>query len=449
MIHLLLVRASVIILLFVLLGCMLRGFRVIRKTRSSSVFYPNHLPVRTRSRNSYSNSNKRVSFLAERTHSTANSAMLKRAVDFHEASQENTGQVAAKWQPKSNSSSITATLADTFKKPVSSTNAVSVPLSTGTGNAPKVQTTKPTYQSSQVANAKEHGHGLKRTASGLAKALGGQDVFELANSYIVKCQQSPAVSDEPQRKNRMDDVYIDENDFDSDIDLDIEDPALKGTIAYPKIPSDENIHTTPLRGSYHSATTSPSKPTISLKNDASKTQRTDGVPNSSMPLPWSSSPASQHQVTRRAVPLKDRTNEQPHSELDRNEDVHASASVSTRPAKRRVLPWEKEKDVPITSTPKVKKAQSQYLWDATASALKEKQKQLRDKGKIAKLKDAAEKDNSTLKPKSKKSGVSRVFLSDEQQHVLDLVINQKKSVFYTGSAGKEASLDQRLRADIT
>ncbi len=32
-------------------------------------------------------------------------------------------------------------------------------------------------------------------------------------------------------------ALFDENDFDSDIDLDVEDPATKGTVTYPNLPS--------------------------------------------------------------------------------------------------------------------------------------------------------------------------------------------------------------------
>lgn len=36
---------------------------------------------------------------------------------------------------------------------------------------------------------------------------------------------------------------------------------------------------------------------------------------------------------------------------------------------------------------------------------------------------------------SKGKALGKVFLTDEQKHVADLVINEKKSVFFTGSAG--------------
>ncbi len=38
--------------------------------------------------------------------------------------------------------------------------------------------------------------------------------------------------------------------------------------------------------------------------------------------------------------------------------------------------------------------------------------------------------------KKKKNTVHRIFLSEEQQNVLNLVTEYKKSVFFTGSAGE-------------
>jgi ATP-dependent DNA helicase PIF1 len=36
----------------------------------------------------------------------------------------------------------------------------------------------------------------------------------------------------------------------------------------------------------------------------------------------------------------------------------------------------------------------------------------------------------------KKDTVHRIFLSEEQKHILNLVVNEGKSVFFTGSAGE-------------
>ena len=159
-----------------------------------------------------------------------------------------------------------------------------------------------------------------------------------------------------------------------------------------------------------------------------------------MPLPWSSSPVEQQQMRKQAVPLKDRTNQAAQYESKKLSDEENGNSDLGRPTKRRTLPWQNEEEKEAASTPMPKKSQNSLPWNTTASALKERQKQLRDKGKEVKARDEAENNNATMKQRMGKGAVSRVFLSDEQQHVLDLVINQKKSVFYTGSAGKASWL---------
>ena len=81
------------------------------------------------------------------------------------------------------------------------------------------------------------------------------------------------------------------------------------------------------------------------------------------------------------------------------------------------------------------KANSPYPWNTTASAVKEEQKRLRQ-GHKKLVKDQSEK--STVK--KRRETVAKVFLSDEQRSVLNLVAEQKKSVFFTGSAGTGKSV---------
>lgn len=83
-----------------------------------------------------------------------------------------------------------------------------------------------------------------------------------------------------------------------------------------------------------------------------------------------------------------------------------------------------------------------YPWNTTASAIKEQQKKHREESKKA-VKKHAGTDESIAAAKSNNKRPARVFLSEEQQHVLDLVIEQKKSVFFTGSAGTGKSVLMR------
>ena len=361
--------------------------------------------------------------------------MFNQAVVDHKASQE-TGQVFAKWRPQATASSPRTEL---LRKPLASnvTND-NRHLSPGSGNAQKFQPPKAVGAIGRAEKQNEQVSGFKRTASGLAKALGGQNAFEESHSYQEGSKEKNAVTGKKvsPAKGVMPGVFFDENDFDSDIDLDIEDPAMKGIVSYPQLPSVSRSVSDPSRHSPSFNVSTPSKKVGSLlKSGSPKKVKLAQTPASSMPLPWSSSPVEQHQMLKQAVPLKDRTNEALRNDRINSANESKVVDGTGRPAKRRALPWQNMEENTISATPVSRKSQNSLPWNTTASALKERQKQLRDRGKEAKARDEADTDGTGEKQRISKGGVSRVFLSDEQQHVLDLVINQKKSVFYTGSAG--------------
>ena len=93
-----------------------------------------------------------------------------------------------------------------------------------------------------------------------------------------------------------------------------------------------------------------------------------------------------------------------------------------------------------TYTPLPKdKADSPFPWNKTASAVKEEQKKLRQgHKKLVKDNEGGSEKSNMLK--KGREVVPKVFLSDEQRSVLDLVAEQKKSVFFTGSAGTGKSV---------
>ena len=94
-----------------------------------------------------------------------------------------------------------------------------------------------------------------------------------------------------------------------------------------------------------------------------------------------------------------------------------------RPKKRR------SPEAPLTATPAPKASKPEYPWNTTQSAIKLQQKTLREANKKAVAAKAAIK-------RKKKNTLHRIFLSEEQQHVLNMVVENKNSVFFTGSAGK-------------
>lgn len=221
-------------------------------------------------------------------------------------------------------------------------------------------------------------------------------------------------------------VYFDENDFDDDDALDFNDAAadpIPSTIEYPTLP----------------LPTSKCRPTPR--------------PKSSQPIPWSSSPLDHH----RQPPPRSTT---PPIEKENPVTVtYPPLPSEPKPSKRRTIPWKTERDdedistaepqhtkhpkqrksaIKFTPAPK-EKSDSPYPWNKTASALKEDQKRLRQGNKKL-VKDHAPEEK--LKPATTKQPhkVPRVFLSDEQKKVFNLVTEERKSVFFTGSAGTGKSV---------
>jgi ATP-dependent DNA helicase PIF1 len=134
------------------------------------------------------------------------------------------------------------------------------------------------------------------------------------------------------------------------------------------------------------------------------------APLSSAPIPWSSSPPSHHQPP---------------------------------PTKRRTFPWldkdGNDKTVMSTPLPADKDKNAPYPWNKTASALKDEQKELRRRNSQR---------GTQMRPegtavRGKKSSITRVpatFLSEEQRGILKAVVEEGKSVFFTGSAGTGKSV---------
>ncbi|KAF3930680.1 hypothetical protein ABW19_dt0208047 [Dactylella cylindrospora] len=135
------------------------------------------------------------------------------------------------------------------------------------------------------------------------------------------------------------------------------------------------------------------------------------------------------------------------------------------PKKKRTLPWmagaeaeKKARDAAalaailppeppkVVETPKPSKPASALPWNKTASAVKAAQMDL--KGKIQQKRALS---TSSLGQQAatgaRGSKATRYYMSEEQSHVLDMVVNEGKSVFFTGSAGTGKSV--LLREIIT
>ena len=263
----------------------------------------------------------------------------------------------------------------------------------------------------------------------MAKSLSSQeDVFsyptlniagmEKENDFAIARNAPPRTS-----SAGLATALFDEDDFDSDIDLDVEDPATKGTVTYPKLPQ---VGSSESRDSgYQSRAQSAQQQRLEL--------------DSSQPIPWSSSPVEHFKTpqkpqiaqpkTKRAFLPWSQNQQQARSSQQADDQVEEEEEETPRPKKRQSTETKPEP----AATPKVK---SQYPWNTTASAVKLQQKNLRELNKKqSKENDVLVDDLKDAVKKRKKNTVHRIFLSEEQQNVLNLVTEYKKSVFFTGSAG--------------
>lgn len=269
-------------------------------------------------------------------------------------------------------------------------------------------------------------YGTKRTSSGLAKSWSSQDdAFEYPTLNIPELEKENDIYtyQTPSRNNSgsLATALFDEDDFDSDVDLDVEDPATKGTVTYPTLPPTSPTAT---RDSGYSSRPQSMQPKIEL--------------DSSQPIPWSSSPAEHFKTPPKPQPPKSKRRALPWTQSQPKQQLTPEPEEDTAANKKR-------KTAAVTSsstfTPLPKdSSKSQYPWNTTASAIKQQQKALKEQHK-AKVTENLD-DTENVKRK-KKNAIAKMFLSEEQKNVLDLVIQHKKSVFFTGSAGKSSRFMER------
>ena len=251
-------------------------------------------------------------------------------------------------------------------------------------------------------------------------------------------------------------VYFDENDFDDDIDL-----SLDFDVDEPLIPQDLKAAVGCIPPS-----SNPMLPKLA------PTTQVQDVPDSSAPLPWSSSPArhvqpmaaprrptgkvfSQETVSKmntastrtislittsasvKQVQQKSVSEEKPKRRLPwlhQSEEVHAEEEPEAkRPRGRKPREPRQTREAPETP----QKGPS-MPWDTTASAAKAVRQEFKVKTAFQKRSISSKAEGVVLEKvikKQKEDRLHSIFLSEEQQRVIDLVLNSKNSVFFTGSAG--------------
>lgn len=364
---------------------------------------------------------KTYGYLATRTHSTT---MLKQAVKNHGGA-----------SPSSNATSQQQFLINSFKHQQGQPTQSTRPLSTGSGNIIKHNATVERRPSGQS-------HGIKRTSSGLAKALGSQeDAFEYpalsisdsGNEFMGGLNTMTVNMNTGQAP-----VLFDADDFDSDIDLDVEDLAAKETVRYPSLPVSKPSNRDSAYGSVKPPATTPNQ-----------------ILDSSQPIPWSSSPIAHFQPPQKPIaqPAKRRTLPWAQQQKQARAFMKPESAGSPEPEPEQDARSKKRRSQETSSgdfTPLPKDtSKSTYPWNTTASAVKQQQKSLREQNKkLTKANDSTEDEVKKAISKKKKNTVHRIFLSEEQQQVLNLVVEYKKSVFFTGSAGKHITASCNINPNL-
>ncbi|KAG5918002.1 hypothetical protein E4U42_007046 [Claviceps africana] len=232
-------------------------------------------------------------------------------------------------------------------------------------------------------------------------------------------------------------VYFAEDDFSDDADLDLDFEAPSALPIQPAPAAKENL-----------------APPSTV------------IPSSSqvgMVIPWSSSPVSHtrpllNQQTRSAASL---ASLRPELKRDSSGEIEILDVPPPKKVKKRVLPpsFHKQESldhahelghglIPDTlSTPAEK---SSPFWDSSASAIKEQKKILKNQRNSRTTDNGDDDDSGMAPPLAKKHGMKEkaakvvpISLSSEQEYVLDMVVNQGQSVFFTGPAGAGKSVLMR------
>lgn len=290
---------------------------------------------------------------------------------------------------------------------------------------------------------------LKRTAT-----QANARELPITRQDFKRVQSDPASLAQLGRVEKLHDtVYFEESDFvdDADIDLDADEaPSFSKSnttaISYPRLPQADQVIYPPLppRPESPPAVTnlaqvpSPSKPPSPVKHSP---------PPSSVTIPWSSSPVrdelrpSQAGLTkkpsqRRNLPWQTTECQESQASAHAKRPVDRITGQDTLRNPRETHDLDKYSYTPLPKD----KPQSPYPWNKTASAVKEEQKKLRQGNKKLVRENEAEDAAKRFTLAKRKNRVARVYLTDEQQKIMRLVTEERKSVFFTGSAGTGKSV---------
>lgn len=346
--------------------------------------------------------------------SIAAGSMLSRAKQSKDAAptQRQRPVLAKQLFPSSSPSASLSDIRDQFKKPISSSSAA-VPVSARTAQSFSSPLDNRSINLAQ--NGSNRTTSFKGSIASLYSAH--SDSFKSEPSCIdLTAPESPA------KKKMHEPVYFAEDDFSDDdaLDLDFEAPS-----ALPPQPKPQVKEFLP-------------PPATPGQNETA--------------IPWSSSPASHFWAPnpQRAQATNTNTSQ---SSLKRESsgDVEVVDPPVQKKAKKRVLPASFRKDEAddedVGSIPEALRTPAQKakaLWDTSASAIKEQKRLLKNqrnpRNSESEQDIGPEKMHDVEEMAAKSVAIS---LSSEQEHVLDMVVNQNQSVFFTGPAGAGKSVLMR------
>ena len=326
--------------------------------------------------------------------------MLSRAHKEYEANASSQRNGLAKQLFPSSSPSANTDIREQFKKPGSADPAAS---SARNGNNDR---SSPAWN--RPGPQRGSGH------RSLASLYGNSDSFRHESSGIIDLTGSG-----PSEKSKQE-VFFAEDDFsdDENLDLDFEAPT--------------------------------SLPPMPKKLEPAAKENMPPPPTPTQNMEWSSSPPSHWHL-----PKPQRTESGASNKTEPSLKRHSSGENDSFDAplpKKRVLPWksdlsEQEDTQPVAKTPG-HSSRKDFL-DPTASAIKEQKRQLKNGRQPQKLESSVETSNEEAQqvPEVVQTKVTPFSLSREQRHVLELVVEQNRSVFFTGPAGTGKSVLMRAIID--
>ncbi|KAF4633113.1 hypothetical protein G7Y89_g5004 [Cudoniella acicularis] len=326
-----------------------------------------------------------------------------------------------------------------------------------------------------IQTMRQKSESIASTASttGLSSILNNLDAFQNTPDTIYSMQDVSAL---PKSFTSHPAVHFDENDFDDDADLDLDmdfeiPPALP--MAAPPRPSSQKEsakspytlpqlqHPTPSHQrsyipSSSGVTWSESSPSHRATPPGVKRQRGEAAalelvetieddnppqPSKRRTLPWLQKRAEEDEISARIE-----------EEEEEEEDAEAALANGSSPV--RICIHCKQTGHESSACPKSGKynytpKDKKLPWNSTGSAIREEKKRFKDKQKAARKNDEAAAEALESRHCTKIVAVAPITLSQEQRRVLDLVVNQNKSVFFTGSAGTGKSVLMRaIIADL-